>query len=150
MAHLVLGYTDMLGDDPNGAIVHAEECTRLAVTQNERRQAALVKATSGVFLGNARDALKEIETVNSALEHSGSLILIQRQPQSVALVMLGRISEGVRMLEQAIAQSDAIEDRTRAAWGRIILAEIYIQILSGGEKPPVAVLIRNFRLSLPR
>ena len=58
--------------------------------------------------------------------------------------MIGRISKGIGVLEQQIAQSDSIGDQTRAAWRRIVLAEIYIQIVSGGEKPPVAVLFRNF------
>ena len=80
---------------------------RLAVTQNERRQAAQVKATASVFLGDGRDALKEIEAVNLSPERSGSLILVQRQPQGVALAMLGRISHGIRMIEEQIAQSDA-------------------------------------------
>ena len=118
---------------------------RLAVTQNDRRMAALIKASADVFLGRGREALKEIQAVNAALERSGSLFLIQRQPQGVALAMLGRISQGIRMIEEQIATSDAIGDQSRAAWGRIILAEIYIQILSGKEKPTAAVVLKNFR-----
>lgn len=70
--------------------------------------------------------------------------MVQRETGGIALVMTGRISQGIGVLERQIAQSDAIGDQTRAAWCRIVLAEIYIQILSGGERPPVAVLFRNF------
>ena len=145
MAHVLLGFTAMLGDEPTVAIADAEECMRLAVTHNDRRMAALIKASADVFLGRGREALKEIQAVNAALERSGSLFLIQRQPQGVALAMLGRISQGIRMIEEQIAKSDAIGDQSRAAWGRIILAEIYIQILSGKEKPTAAVVLKNFR-----
>jgi hypothetical protein len=38
---------------------------------------------------------------------------------------------------------DDVEDRTNAAWTRIILAEVYLQILSGDERPPMAVVLKN-------
>ena len=148
MAHVLLGFTAMLSDEPTAAVAHAEECLRLAVTQNDRRMAALIKATGEVFLGRGREALKEIQAINAALEHSGSMFLMQRQPEGVALATLGRISEGVGVIKRQIALSDTVGDKTRAAWGRIILAEIYIEILSGKEKPSVALLLKNFRTIL--
>ena len=143
-AHLMLGYIDMVGDDPIAAIAHAEECIRVAVAPNERRQGAMVKAASGILLGRAREELSEIDALNSEFERSGMLIAMQRMPQGVALAMLGRVSEGIRVVEQEIAQADATGDQTRAAWDRVTLAEIYIQILSGEEKPTAAVVFRNF------
>jgi hypothetical protein len=47
------------------------------------------------------------------------------------------------VIERQIAQSDSIGDQIRAAWSRIILAEVYIHILSGKEKPTLSVLLRN-------
>ena len=64
--------------------------------------------------------------------------------QGIGLAMLGRVSEGIRMIEKEIAQADATGDETRAAMSRIILAEVYIEILSAKEKPGVMVLFRNF------
>ena len=60
------------------------------------------------------------------------------------MALLGRISDGIHLIERQIVNFDAIGDHARAAWGRIILAEIYIQILSGNERPKIAVLFRNF------
>jgi hypothetical protein len=144
-ANLVLGYIDMIGNnDPVAAKEHAEECMRVAVTPNERLRGALVIATSKIFLGRAREGLAEIVALNSIFERSGSLYLVQSGPQGAALAMLGRISEGIRIIEQEVAQSDAVGYQFRATWGRIILAEIYIQILTGKEKPNTAVLFKNF------
>jgi hypothetical protein len=53
--------------------------------------------------------------------------------RGVALAFLGRISEGTRLIQQQIVQFDAIGDHARAGWCRIILAEIYIKILSASK-----------------
>jgi hypothetical protein len=143
-ANLMLGYIGMFEDDLDSATAHAEECIRVAVTRNERQQGAMIKAVAEVLSGRASSGLADIMALNTEFERSGSLIMMQLAPYGVALVMLGRISEGFQTIEQEITQSDATGDQTRAAWGRVILAEIYIEILSGKEKPAVAVLLKNF------
>ena len=143
-ANLLLGILHLLNDNPVEAAAHAAECVRVAVTLNERRVAELVKASSAILLGRASEGLAQVDAINSEFESRGALFMVQRETGGIALVMTGRISQGIGVLERQIAQSDAIGDQTRAAWCRIVLAEIYIQILSGGERPPVAVLFRNF------
>ena len=134
----------MMCGDRVAATAHAEECLRVAVAPDERRQAAMVKAISGILLGRAREGLEEIDALHAELERSGALINISRASQGVALAMLGRVSEGIRVIEKDIARADATGDQSRAAWNRVFLAEIYIQILSGKEKPAAGVLFRNF------
>lgn len=58
--------------------------------------------------------------------------------------MSGRISEGIKVIKEHIVRLDSEGDRTIAAWTRITLAEIYIQILSGKDKPPATVILKNF------
>jgi class 3 adenylate cyclase len=142
-ANLMLGYIGMVEDDPVAAKLHAEECMRVAVTQNERQQGAMIKATAEVLSGRASDGLADILALNVEFVRSGSPILMQLVPCGVALALLGRIADGIRTIQQEIIESDTTGDCTRAAWGRIVLAEIYIQIISGKEKPAAAVLLRN-------
>ena len=79
---------------------------RVAVTPNERRQGALVKATSTILPGQAREGLAEIVALNSELEHLGSLIMVSRaRTGGVALAMLGRISEGIGVVESGRSRS---------------------------------------------
>ncbi len=111
---------------------------------NERRQGAMLKAVSGILLGRASEGLEEIDALNSEFERSAHLIAMLHAPQGVALAMLGRISEGIQVVEQEIGRYDRIGCKFHGAWARIILAEIYIEILSGKEKPPVSVLLKNF------
>ena len=143
-ANLLLSYIDEMCDDPVAAAAHAEECIRVAVVPDERQQAAMVKAVSGILLGRVREGLEEIVALNSEFERSGALMAMQSMFQGIGLAMLGQVSEGIRMIEKEIAQADATGDQTRPAMSCIILAEVYIQILSGKEKPGVMVLFRNF------
>jgi hypothetical protein len=144
-ANMLLGYAEMFGDNFIAAISHAEECVRVAVTPNERRQGALIKAASRVLLGYAQEELAQIHAINSELQNSGMDIAVQHAPVGVALAMLGQIAEGIRVIEKEIAKSDLAGDQTRGAWHRIILAELFIQILSGKDKPGAYVLMKNIR-----
>src|SRR5271157_4249477 len=92
----------------------------------------------------ARAGLEEIDALNSEFERSGALIEMQRGAQGAFLAMLGGVSEGIRMIEKDIARADATGDQFRVAWNRVLLSEIYIQILSSKEKPAAGVLFRNF------
>jgi class 3 adenylate cyclase len=142
-ANLMLAYIDMFGDDPIAAIARAHECMRIAVAPNEKLQGAVVKATAEILLGRAREGLAELEAANAEFERLGSLFFVQTGPRGVALAMMGHISEGIHVIERQIAQSDSVGDQVRAAWSRIMLAEVYIQILSGKERPTLGVLLRN-------
>ena len=52
----------------------------------------------------------------------------------MALIETGRISEGIRLIERTIAAREAPATERLAAFTRILLAEVYIEILSGGRK----------------
>jgi class 3 adenylate cyclase len=63
----------------------------------------------------------------------------------VAMVMQGRIGEGIMHLKKTIARRESEGARGAADWSRMYLCEVYVSILSGeGEKPPLPVLLRNF------
>ena len=47
------------------------------------------------------------------------------------------------MIEQSIAQRDAAGDLTMAAFARVLLAEIHIEIVAGGRKAPFAQVAKN-------
>jgi hypothetical protein len=73
----------------------------------------------------------------------GTLYNILDGPRGVALIECGRVSEGVRVVKRAIAEREAAGDRSFAGFVRILLAEVYIQILIGGRRAPMAVIVRN-------
>lgn len=61
----------------------------------------------------------------------------------VALVMRGRIGEGLRHIETVIARREAEGSKPFANWARLFLCEVYLAILSGEGDAPPSVLLRN-------
>jgi len=62
---------------------------------------------------------------------------------AVGLVLSGRVSDGIKFLESAIAARDADGFRSMAAWNRVTLAEIYLEILTARERPPMRIIVKN-------
>ena len=144
MANVMLGYISTFSDDPDAAVAHGRECERVAVAAFDRLHGAMARATANMVQGYPGEALSEIEALHTQFERTGSLIAIRHEARGVALAMLGRISEGIRLIREQIVNFDAIGDQVRAAWCRIVLAEIYIKIISDRKNPTTYVLINNF------
>jgi len=66
----------------------------------------------------------------------------------VAMVLEGKIRGGIRWIEEAILRREKVGYRVAADWHRLILAEIYLQIVMGNEKPPFAALLKNLPILL--
>ena len=58
------------------------------------------------------------------------------------------MSEGIRIIEQAILKRENEGYRVPADWYRLVLCEIYLQIIAGNEKLPLPVLLRNLPIIL--
>jgi hypothetical protein len=61
----------------------------------------------------------------------------------VALAVRGELAAAIRWMEEAIAKREKEGYRVVADWYRMFLCEIYLEIISGKEKPPLHVLMRN-------
>jgi len=61
----------------------------------------------------------------------------------VALAIRGELAAAIRWMEEAIAKREKEGYRVVADWYRMLLCEIYLEIISGKEKPPLRVLMRN-------
>jgi AAA ATPase domain len=62
----------------------------------------------------------------------------------VALVLHGEIGKGIRWMEQSILKREREGYRAAADWYRMNLCEIYLEIISGNERPPAKVLAQNW------
>jgi len=63
----------------------------------------------------------------------------------VALAMRGEIGAAIRWLAEAISRREQEGYRSAADWYRMFLCEIYLEVISGKEKPSATVLFRNAR-----
>ena len=60
-----------------------------------------------------------------------------------ALIIHGRFGAGLRWLEASISRLERDGLGAIANWFRLVLAEVYVRMISGGEKPPLRVVGRN-------
>jgi class 3 adenylate cyclase len=61
----------------------------------------------------------------------------------VAAVLAGKIRLGLKRTKEAIAARDKEGYRASADWTRLALAEIYVEIIEGREKPAISILAKN-------
>jgi class 3 adenylate cyclase len=61
----------------------------------------------------------------------------------VALAMQGKIGAGIRWMEQAILKREREGYRTAADWYRMLLCDIYLEIISGNARPSAKIIARN-------
>ncbi len=142
-ANWVLGWINIIANSPNEALAYADECLRLAVAPLDRLQAENIKTVAAILGGGGRDSLPRIEALNAELHRLGTLYNILDGPRGVALIEAGRVTEGIRVIQRAITEREEAGDRTFAAFVRVLLAEVYIQILIGGRRAPIGTILRN-------
>ena len=59
-------------------------------------------------------------------------------------MLRGRIADGLRVIERAIPKAEKDGYKTIADFHRLYLAEVYLQIMMGGDKKvPLPILLRN-------
>ena len=95
----------------------------------------------------------------------GAKLLEERRRQDIALgnnyflagtdsavgvckVLQGNISEGIHFIEHAILKRESEGYRVAADWYRLILGDLYLQIIGGNEKLPLPILLRNLPILL--
>ncbi len=117
----------------------------MAIAPFDRLQGEIIKTIAAILSGRAREGLPKLEALNVEFQRLGALYSVLESPHGIALIETGRVAEGVRLIERTIAARDASGDRTQAGFARILLAEVYIQILAGGRKAAVSAIIKISR-----
>jgi class 3 adenylate cyclase len=131
-------------DDYAGALNFAETGISIARTPFDRVRATNAKICALVLLRRPnsfsmlRDWMAQCATNGWLWDLSGTDGL-----WGIALAMQGDIGGGISWMEQAISRREREGARAAADWYRVALCELYLEILSGTEKPAVKVLVRN-------
>jgi hypothetical protein len=141
-----LGWSDIIDEQYADALAHSEEGERVAVLPLDRLVNIQVK---GIALIGLRQVSKGVEILNELKEQflrndwrynlSGTALML-----SLATVMQGKLASGTSEIRQFIVDSERQGYQVIADWARIFLAEAYLELLSGKEKPSIGVLIRKF------
>jgi hypothetical protein len=63
-------------------------------------------------------------------------------------ILEGNLAEGIHIIEELISRRDKEGYRGNANWMRLILAEVYLEIIAGSEKPRLTILLKNLPILL--
>jgi class 3 adenylate cyclase len=133
------------GDDYTAALEFAETSIGLACTPFDREGAANAK-TNALALLRSPGSFAMLRDMRDRYEANGWnwMRIASEGPWGVGLVLQGEIGRGIRSIEQAILARESEGFRAAADWLGLFLCEIYLEIISGKERPPMKVLVRNF------
>ena len=105
-----------------------------------------------VLLRRIEEGVSFWKTITAAVSADGHLYIRQLAPTAfvgVCKVLQGDISwRNPFSLHDAILQREKEGYRTPADWYRLSLAEVYLQIIAGKEKPPLPILLKNLPILL--
>jgi class 3 adenylate cyclase len=127
------------------AAVHGENCTRFGLTPFDRAVGQQLRATALLLGGNPAEGealtlrLRE-EFLARDWHFNVHFTTIQL---GIAKVLTGKLREGVRLYERFVHEQDTSGYKGAADVGRIHLAEIYLEVLSGRRKPPLRIVLKN-------
>jgi hypothetical protein len=132
------------------ALEYSEQALTVAITPMDRRNNSLVKGCALVLLRRIDDGEKLLDEVLRRLFADGSLLpfVISDPIIGVGKILHGNIADGIHWIEKAISRCDEEGTRDFADWYRLSLAEVYLQIIAGKEKPPLSTLLRNLPILL--
>jgi hypothetical protein len=133
-----------VSDDYMAALNFAETGIGIARTPIDRANAMNAKNAALVLLRRP-EALAMLRDWMHQCEVNGWRYMLNSPDglYGITLVLHGEISGGIRWIEQSISRREREGYRAAADWCRLLLCEIYLEIISGKEKPPAKVLARN-------
>jgi class 3 adenylate cyclase len=145
LANFTLSLAELGYEAPEAALARAEDCVRFAVTPNEQRWGAGVRAVANIALGRFHAGLLQLDTLNLEYERLGVNFNRFSWPRGQALLLSGEFAEGIRVIEREIDRYAKAGDAWISTNLRVQLDGFYVQVLTSKEKPPPGLVRKNFR-----
>jgi tetratricopeptide (TPR) repeat protein len=123
------------------ALHYSEETLKVAVTTWDRMAATYAKAFALVML-RTPEGISNLDVVRQDRANTFVLWLLDLA-YAFSLIMQGRFTKGIRWLKRGILEREKEGFRGRAEWLRILLCQVYLEIIEGNEKLPFSVLVPN-------
>jgi hypothetical protein len=146
----LLTWIALVSDNPAQALEYSEQSLAVAVTPFDRNGAVTGMGAALILLRRIEEGLKLSEDNNRRCAADGDLYTLNGSEgiMAVGKVLQGNIGQGIRFLEDRILKRDKDGYRSSAHWYRIFLAEVYLQIIAGNERPPLLALLKNLPIIL--
>lgn len=146
----LLTWGDISASSYAKALSYSEQALSAAITPFDRDTAISAKGIALIFLRSTEDGRDILHAANRRLIANGDVYRLVANVIGLSMckVFNGDLSGGIRDLKEATIQREIEGYHTLADWYRSILAEIYLQIIAGTEKPPLIMVLRNLPIIL--
>jgi hypothetical protein len=132
------------------ALEYSEQSLAVAVTPVDRIAPLSMKLSALVLLRRSDEEAMLLEAHRRRCVADGYLTEVNMTDTifGVCIIIQGNIKDGLRSIEEGILKLEKAGCRDWADWCRLNLAEIYLQMIAGNEKPPLPMLLRNLPIVL--
>jgi class 3 adenylate cyclase len=146
----LLAYIAFFSDSYAEALEYSEQSLAVVVTPVDRLIALGAKAFALALLGRIDEGVALLEEYRRGCVAHGYLYgsAAGEVPFGVCKIFQGDITEGLYLIEQAILKRDKEGLPDLADLFRLNLAEVYLQIIAGKEKPTLSALLKNLPILL--
>jgi class 3 adenylate cyclase/tetratricopeptide (TPR) repeat protein len=140
-----MAVTDLYADRYPEALDNAHKAMQIALAPLDRLLARLAEGGAYALMGRTDDALTVLGDVRQKNEASGFIVGVMMGDifYGASMSLAGELGRGVRWIHDSIARIEAWGNPHFPALGYLILGEIYLQMATSPEKPPMAVMLRN-------
>jgi tetratricopeptide (TPR) repeat protein len=140
-----LAITNLFSDQYDEAIENARQALGTALAPLDRLCARLGEAGAFALSGRAEEAFAMLDPIRQTSEASGFIVWVMLSEffYGASMSLSGRLGAGVRWIHEAIRRIEVWGNPHFPAVGYMILGEIYLQMATSPEKPPLPVLLKN-------
>ncbi len=146
----LLTWNALISDSFAEALDYSEQSLAVAITPFDRGLAINGKGCALVLVRQTEEGAMVLEEHRRRCIADGYLYGLAGIDGIIAVskVFQGYIKKGIDLIYEAASQQERNGYRDAADWCRGVLAEVYLQIISGNEKLPFLTLLKNLPILL--
>jgi class 3 adenylate cyclase/tetratricopeptide (TPR) repeat protein len=141
----LLGFVAVACDSYADALEYSDQSLSVAVTGWDRAAASIAKGMALAMLRRTEEAEKLLQEQRHRIDLDGDFYsLTAVEPVlGVCTLLRGNFAGGIGLLEESISRRVSEGYRFMENWVGLNLAEVYLEIIGGNERPPLMVLLKN-------
>ena len=146
----LLAWMSLVSDAYAEALEYSEQCLAVGITPYERNGASGAKGCALVLLRRTEEGGALLEEHHRRCAADGNFYTLSQSEGVIGIckVLQGKIKDGIILLEAAIAKQEGAGFQRAADLYCLQLGEIFVRIVTGGEKLLLMVLLRNLPVLL--
>jgi tetratricopeptide (TPR) repeat protein len=141
----LLSFIALFSDSYAEVLEYSEQSLSVAVTPWDRAAATLAKGSALMLLRRPDEAAKLLQEQRRRITADGDFFSLLATDPMLGLykVLQGNFAEGMHIIEELILRVEKEGYQGAAEWLRLNLAQVYLEIIAGNERPRFTVLLKN-------